>query len=87
MRAKVNIMSRQNPPFVQQVSNLWAKKFKNITSVRTECGATFRNKRFVSTARAEVSGGPLVDLNADFGSFTTALWVRDRNLGIPPTED
>ena len=51
VRAKVNIMSRQNARFMQHVSMLWAHKFQSVTSVRTECGATSRNMRSVRTRR------------------------------------
>ena len=76
LRAKVNIMSRQNTRFVQKVVMLWAHKLQSVTSVRTEGGAISQSKGSVRTGRKL---GCLADfwrhLKTDFGSSTREAFV------------
>ena len=67
MKAKVNIVSRHNARFHQEVSILWAHEFQSGRSVYTEFCGVSRNNR---SARTRCWLEPLPDLKADFGSLT-----------------
>ena len=66
------------------MSILWAHKFKSVTSVRTECGVTFRNKFSERTGRRL---GCLANLKGNFGSFTQQGFVLRTEAACVPRWD